>query len=292
MASKRPIDRFLFGLGCIFLGLALSGVNYCQRDYDLGSQSSLNETPTSTPTEEGTGTETPEATESAEPTVTPEVTSTPTATPENTAQAQISQNLPLIGVLKALEAASEKTDPQARASLGNDGNWLGRMKGGTRAWADADGDGYADWFEMEHSTDPDAASSVPRLQRLSKYSPRLQIQDSDLDALTNQDERRYGTNARNVDSDGDGASDGAEVLSSSDPLDASSRPQDSDGDGLSDNYERSIGSRPDRADSDLDGLRDELELAVGSDLAVLDSDADGISDGKEFALGSDPLVKD
>lgn len=290
------MDRLLFGVGCLLLGLALSGVNYCQRDFDLASQTNLKDTPTptTTPTEEPT--ETPDGTETPDPDATETPEPTPTATAEATATAasaaKVSDTTPLSGLLKSLEQLSEPDSASARAAMREDGDWLGKIKDQERPYEDSDGDGFADWFELDHGSDPALASKLPRLRLLSKYSPRVQRQDSDLDALSNQDEIRYGTQPRNLDTDHDNANDGAEVLSGSDPLDPKSRPKDRDGDGLSDQYEISIGSRPDAADTDQDRLRDEVELALGSDMSNPDSDNDGISDGKEFELGSDPLVKD
>ncbi|MBN8548963.1 MAG: hypothetical protein J0M12_06585, partial [Deltaproteobacteria bacterium] len=95
------------------------------------------------------------------------------------------------------------------------------------------------------------------------------------------------------DTDRDGCPDGAEILSGSDPRDASSRPSDdADGDCLSASYEASVGTNPSLADSDEDGLRDDFELAVGASPLNADSDGDGILDGKEFSLGSDPTRSD
>jgi hypothetical protein len=111
-----------------------------------------------------------------------------------------------------------------------------------------------------------------------------------MDGLLNEDEAKRGTNPNLSDSDGDGRSDGAEVLSASDPLDPATIYVDADGDGLSDTFEQGRGFNPQSNDSDNDGLRDDLEIVVGSNPMRVDSDGDGISDGREYDLNSDPLL--
>jgi hypothetical protein len=111
-----------------------------------------------------------------------------------------------------------------------------------------------------------------------------------MDGLLNDDETKRGTNPNLSDSDGDGRPDGAEVLSSSDPLDATAIYVDVDSDGLSDSFEQGRGMNPNTNDTDSDGLRDDLELVVGSNPSKVDSDGDGISDGREYDLNSDPLL--
>ncbi|MBN2800522.1 MAG: hypothetical protein JXX28_15380 [Deltaproteobacteria bacterium] len=68
--------------------------------------------------------------------------------------------------------------------------------------------------------------------------------------------------------------------------------QDGDGDGMSDGWELLVGLDP-RADdagedADLDGLTALEEHALGSDPSLADSDGDGLSDLEERALGTDP----
>jgi len=86
--------------------------------------------------------------------------------------------------------------------------------------------------------------------------------DNDEDGLNNASEVEAGSNPLEFDSDGDGLSDGEEVLVyGSDPL-----ATDSDGDGLSDGDEvLDYGTDPLLADSDGDGDGDAFELEMGSD---------------------------
>ncbi len=93
-----------------------------------------------------------------------------------------------------------------------------------------------------------------------------QAADSDGDGLYDIDETSvYFTDPYNWDSDGDGASDGAEVYYGTDPT-ASARP-----------------------DSDGDGLYDDDELAIyGTNPGIWDTDGDGTSDGAEVYYGTDP----
>ncbi|HEU0115873.1 MAG TPA: hypothetical protein VFQ80_14405 [Thermomicrobiales bacterium] len=126
--------------------------------------------------------------------------------------------------------------------------------------------------------------------------------DDDQDGLSNELEVAYGTQLTTADSDGDGWSDGAEVLFyGSDPLDGSNvpfiltgpgpRPGDRDGDGLSDADELSIyATSPDDFDTDGDGRNDWAELFVdGTNPRVGDTDGDGYGDFAEGLKGTDPL---
>lgn len=80
-----------------------------------------------------------------------------------------------------------------------------------------------------------------------------------------------------IDSDGDGLSDGKELWFSIDPFN-----KDSDGDGLSDYDEVIIlRSNPASADTDNDGLSDYDEIKKRTNIQVVDSDGDGILDGKD-----------
>jgi len=90
-----------------------------------------------------------------------------------------------------------------------------------------------------------------------------------------------------VDTDGDGASDEAELAFGSDPNDASDYPEvqagpdiiDSDGDGASDEAEIAFGSDPNDAS-------DYPEVQAGPEPG--DTDGDGASDEAEIAFGSNP----
>ena len=120
--------------------------------------------------------------------------------------------------------------------------------------------------------------------------------DQDNDAISDEDERRLGTDPSKDDSDGDGLKDNEEL---GDNLQA---PTDTDGDGiidaldddddndtLSTAQEISLGTDPRNKDTDDDALDDALEAGenkIGTDPLKADTDNDGILDGSE--VGSDP----
>ena len=108
--------------------------------------------------------------------------------------------------------------------------------------------------------------------------------DADLDGLTATEEALLGTSPSGDDTDGDGLSDGDEVLEhGTDPLD-----DDSDDDGLTDGEEYEGGTDPLDDDSDDDGLNDGDELDYRTDPHVPDSDGDGLTDAQEHACEPDP----
>jgi len=103
--------------------------------------------------------------------------------------------------------------------------------------------------------------------------------DRDTDGLGKCDEEKVGTHTKNPDTDGDGLSDGDEVLKYyTDPLKA-----DADGDGLSD-FEEIMKSKtnPSINDTDSDGLSDGDEVMnYKTDPLKADSDTDDLTDGDE-----------
>lgn len=115
--------------------------------------------------------------------------------------------------------------------------------------------------------------------------------DKDGDGLTRCEEEALGTDPLNPDTDGDGLSDGDEVLKyKTDPLNP-----DTDGDGLSDGDEVwKYKTNPLKADTDGDGLSDGDEvLRYRTDPLKADTDGDGLSDGDEvLKYGTDPLKAD
>ena len=120
--------------------------------------------------------------------------------------------------------------------------------------ADTDGDLVDDRQEVALGTDPrDPASPGAGF-------------DIDGDGLTDVDEVNvHGTGMNSPDSDQDGASDGFEIASGTNPLTA--QEFDTDGDGLTDRQET------------FTHLTNELQF---------DTDGDGIGDGDEVTLGLDP----
>jgi len=188
---------------------------------------------------------------------------------------------------------------------------------------DTDGDTFSDGDEVFlYSTDPCDPDSHP--EHLAG--------DRDSDGVSDEDERRYGTDPddpdtdddglgdgyeicydgdctsydpypaggdldpTNPDTDGDGYGDGIEVRSGTDPLDPSSHPLpgDTDGDGLSDDDEAYYGTNPRDPDTDGDGLDDGDEVHVyGSDPRDPDTDDDDLDDGDEVYLyETDPADPD
>lgn len=114
--------------------------------------------------------------------------------------------------------------------------------------------------------------------------------DPDCDGLTNDEERRLGTDPYRYDTDGDGLSDFEEArVFQSNPLAV-----DTDGDNLTDFEEvDKTNSSPIRKDTDGDGLTDDVEVARGTNPRLVDTDGDGISDYDEVMVyKTNPLKRD
>jgi outer membrane protein OmpA-like peptidoglycan-associated protein len=112
--------------------------------------------------------------------------------------------------------------------------------------------------------------------------------DDDKDGLTNCEEKLLGTDPNNPDTDGDGLSDGDEVMKyKTNPLKA-----DTDGDGLNDGDEvMKYKTDPNKADTDGDGLSDGDEvMKYKTDPLKADTDGDGLNDGQEVN-GSTIIIK-
>ena len=90
-----------------------------------------------------------------------------------------------------------------------------------------------------------------------------------------------GTDPVLSDSDGDGFSDGDELIRFQ--TDPNAGDDDSDGDGLPNPTELRIGTDPDLSDTDGDGLSDAEEFALGTNPLQPDTDGDGMDDGWETA---------
>ncbi len=111
--------------------------------------------------------------------------------------------------------------------------------------------------------------------------------DSDGDGLTNKEEKRLGTNPKNLDSDGDGFSDRREVGSVLAPNDTDSDgiidalDDDDDNDGLLTKVEGLLATSAYTADSDNDGLSDSVEVG-GDPRDALDSDNDGLINAIDY----------
>jgi outer membrane protein OmpA-like peptidoglycan-associated protein len=106
-------------------------------------------------------------------------------------------------------------------------------------------------------------------------------------SATRQERQAMTTDPLNPDTDGDGLTDGQEVLTyRTHPL-----KRDTDGDGLTDGDEVNVRKTdPLNPDSDLDGLTDGDEvLRYRTNPLVADTDGGGVPDGKEIQLGTNPL---
>ena len=168
---------------------------------------------------------------------------------------------------------------------------------------DSDGDGLPDEWEMQFGFDPFF---------------RDDLNDFDVDLLTNLEEYVAGTDPWNPDSDGDGVLDREDhyptdgnytrdgdrdtlpmeweqlyFLNDNNPYDAI---EDNDGDGLNNIEEFLSGGNPhgpDISDSDGDGMPDLYEAQHGLDLfnpndALIDQDGDGLTNLEEFQNGTNP----
>lgn len=270
MQNQAFSVRVLYLCGWILILCALSGVNYCRKDFEIGSQTTLNDTPTATPEptdDDGLVTNTPTATPDDTEIATATRTTAPTSTSSEAALSLRQALRSLQGSASGLEKSqSGQSYPAPRARL-LDGTWLGQIG------------------NEQQEGEP---SGLPA----SRVLQRFEGVDDDRDGITNSDEKLFGTDPLKADTDGDGVLDGIETLSGTSPVDAEFFPQDQDGDGLSDALEASIKTDPKSADSDADNLRDDLEIIYGTNPLMADSDADGLSDGKEIAIGSDPTVPD
>lgn len=111
--------------------------------------------------------------------------------------------------------------------------------------------------------------------------------DTDQDGITDDQERRIGTDPANPDTDGDTLTDGQELQLGTNP-----RLADTDFDSLDDARELTLHTNPLLPDTDLDGLLDgtEVDPLFGTDPLVADTDGDGLNDGTEVDLLLDPLT--
>lgn len=297
MRGKTFLDRLSGGLLLVSLGVMVSGTKACQEDYDFAAQTSVtpvptaSDTPTITPTETGT----------AKPTLTPKPDATEAPQPVTTSGAGDDT-----GIFDELSALSSKSPETVKAAAGGvpsagvgsadstSGNWLGGAfsDDGIQNWEDSDGDGFSDNLEEQIGSDAYDAGSEPRGVAKTRVADRIVARDGDMDGLSNDEESQRGTNPAVADTDQDGKTDGAEVLSGGDPLVSGDSYTDTDGDGLSDEYERSKGLAIAAKDSDRDGLSDEREVVFSTHPLNPDTDGDGISDGREVSQGSDPVTPD
>ena len=122
------------------------------------------------------------------------------------------------------------------------------------------------------------------------------VAHSDGDGLSDGEELVLGTSAILKDTDGDDLPDDWELDNGLDPLShvgVDGAAGDPDGDGLDNLDECSAGTGPQSGDSDEDGLDDGEEIVLGTNPLVPDTDSDGLTDGDEVCVtGTDPLDSD
>ncbi len=122
--------------------------------------------------------------------------------------------------------------------------------GTNRFFADSDGDGFDDFFEVKRTADGfrpiqrDGRGCDPD----SPLTPGCIPRDTDGDGLSQYAEAYLGTRATLVDSDGDGIPDGVEARYGMNPMLRVQGGFDTDGDGVPDLEEIRMGSNPVRRD--------------------------------------------
>ena len=159
---------------------------------------------------------------------------------------------------------------------------------------DTDGDGLGDGWELRYN-DTEGVNPV-----LMANSTELAL-DGENDGLNLSEEGKANTDPTSNDTDGDGLSDGDEVLTlMTDPTS-----NDTDGDGWSDGWEARYKDAPGIdpvvpvrdsdliLDTDTDGLNLSEEGKAGSDPTSNDTDGDGLSDSYEvLTLMTNPVSID
>ena len=188
---------------------------------------------------------------------------------------------------------------------------------------DCDGDGVTNGQEAIDGTDPYDPCSMVLANVTLTPDNNWYLFDCDGDGLNNGDEIANFTDVFNPDTDGDGVTDGQEVLVDfTNPIDPCSlvlasvtlTPDvswgalDCDGDGLTNAQEALNGTDPLNPDSDGDGVTDGQEVLDGTNptdpcsfeitsitlapaqaWASLDCDGDGVTNGQEVLDGTSPL---
>jgi cell wall-associated NlpC family hydrolase len=152
---------------------------------------------------------------------------------------------------------------------------------------------------------PAEAAALPPPDPLAEAAAMANSPDMDVDMLPDFFEIKYGLAPDDPDTDGDGITDGYELI----VLGTAPDLADSDFDGIADGLEVSLGLNPVVADnpdldaplvvpldlmgdSDGDGLTDWGEELAGTNASDPDSDDDLVLDGDELMAGTDPLSAD
>ena len=181
------------------------------------------------------------------------------------------------------------------------GTAVGGTLYGEEDCVDTDGDGIADYIEVQDGTDP-ANPCDPN-------PAALPTNDCDEDGVPlsedpdDADICNPNTTDATCDADGDGVANSEEITAGTDPTNPcdpnpSAIPTgDCDGDGLTNEEEIAAGTNPNNPDTDGDGISDSDEIKNGSNpldssSTFKDSDNDGISDSDEIANGTNPNNSD
>lgn len=181
---------------------------------------------------------------------------------------------------------------------------------------DTDGDGIADYFEMQLGYDWHNPASRP-LDQDADGIPDIFDNDIDGDGISNQEEQAQGYNPQQADpdidgdgvpnerdafpldprewsdldgdgigdnadpdTDGDGVPDVQEIALGYNPLSRDSVPPDRDGDGISDAFD---------SDRDGDGFGDAMDMFPDDPTEWFDLDADGIGDNQDADIDGDGI---
>jgi hypothetical protein len=140
-------------------------------------------------------------------------------------------------------------------------------------FADTDGDGFDDAFEVRHADNgfrPDIKDGRG-CDPASPLTPNCKVRDTDGDGLSSYAEEYLKTFPTLVDSDGDGIPDGLEVKYGLNPLARNAGGLDTDGDGVSDADEFRLGSNPIKRDNeyqDRNGFQYALSSEIQADNSV------------------------
>jgi len=204
-----------------------------------------------------------------------------------------------LGDGRTIEAMGTKYGVRVAEADGRGFNYAGRIPGMDYG----PGSGVVDppTEDLAPAPEPDPEPE-PEPDPLALAAAEAGADDSDVDMLPDFFELKYGLAADNPDTDGDGITDGYELI----VLGTDASLADSDFDGLADGLEVSLGLDPSVADNpdldaplvaptdlldddDGDGLADWGEKLAGTNPADPDSDDDGVLDGDELMQGTDPL---
>lgn len=137
----------------------------------------------------------------------------------------------------------------------------GQIDIGADEVTDADTDGMADSWENWYGISNPSANA-------------------DIDSLTNLQEYQHQTNPLKRDTDGDGLSDGDEIILGTDPTDSdlSDLVGDYNLDGVNDFSGFMLGFSPTNMDVDGDSISNADEIILGTNPFLADTDGDGVAD--------------